>query len=88
MDPSRNRLASTAYFAITSSIILGGLLSGGFCPGDFCPGGLLTGYQKNMVSVRRQAKKGVLALERDIFRSILLHYADQDELGQESQSLS
>ena len=37
MDPSRNRLASTAYFAITSSIILGGLLSGGFRPGGFWP---------------------------------------------------
>ena len=33
---------STAYFAIISSIILGGLLSGGFCPGGFCPGGFLS----------------------------------------------
>jgi len=34
VDPSRNRLALTAYFAI----ILGGLLSGGFCPGGFLSG--------------------------------------------------
>ena len=48
VDPSRNRLASTAYFAIISSIILGGLFSGGFCPRGLCPRafcrGLLTGY--------------------------------------------
>ena len=30
VDPSRNLLASTAYFTIISSIILGCLLSGGF----------------------------------------------------------
>ena len=35
VDPSRNRLASTVYFAIVSSTILGGLLSGDFCPGFF-----------------------------------------------------
>ena len=43
MDPSRNRFASMAYFAIISSIILGGLLSGCLCPGGFCPGGFLPG---------------------------------------------
>ena len=43
VDPSRNRLVSTAYFVIISTIILGGLLSGGFFPGGFCPGGFLDG---------------------------------------------
>ena len=53
MDPSQNRLASTAYFAIVSSFVLGDictgglftgdLLSGGFCPGGFCPRGFLSG---------------------------------------------
>ena len=43
VDPSRNRLASTAYFAIISSIILGGLIVGGFCPGGFCSGGFFSG---------------------------------------------
>ena len=38
VDPSRNRLVSTAYFPTISSIILGGLLSGGFCPGSFLSG--------------------------------------------------
>ena len=38
MDPIRNKLPLTTYFAI----ILGGLLSGGFCPGGFCPGGFLS----------------------------------------------
>ena len=44
VDRSRNRLASTAYFAIISSIILGGLLLEGFCPGALCRG-LSTGYR-------------------------------------------
>ena len=38
VDPSRNRLTSTAYFAIIASIILGGLLSRGFCPGGVLSG--------------------------------------------------
>ena len=38
MDPSQNRLVSTAYF----TIILAGLLSGDFCPGGFCPVGFLS----------------------------------------------
>ena len=38
VDPSRNRLASTAYFSIISSITLGVLL-----PGGFCLGGILSG---------------------------------------------
>ena len=54
VDPSRSRLASTAYFAIISSIILWCLLSGGFCPGGLCPGGflsgLLTGYPAGIYS--------------------------------------
>ena len=39
VDPSQNRLASTAYFTIISLIILTGLLSGSFCPVGFCLGG-------------------------------------------------
>ena len=43
VDHSWNRLASTAYFAIISSIILGGLLSESFCLGGFCPGAFFSG---------------------------------------------
>ena len=39
-----NRLASTAYFTIISSIILKGLLSGSFCPGGFCLGAFCRGF--------------------------------------------
>ena len=48
VDPKRNRLASTAYFAIISSIILGAYCWGAFFWEDFDQGfflrGLLTGY--------------------------------------------
>ena len=51
VDPSRDRLASTSYFAIISSIILGNFLAEGFCLGGFLSGafcrGLLTGYPQN-----------------------------------------
>ena len=43
VDPNRNRLASTAYFVLISSIILGSLSSGDFGPGGFFPGGFLSG---------------------------------------------
>ena len=43
VDPSRNRLASTAYFAIIFSIILRGLLSGAFVRVAYC-GKFFAGY--------------------------------------------
>ena len=41
VDPSRNRLVSTAYFGIVSSFVIGGLLSGGLMSGGICPKGLI-----------------------------------------------
>ena len=46
VDPSRNRLASTTYFEIISSIILGGLLSDGF----FVRGLMVGGFRPRTVS--------------------------------------